>query len=201
MLRSATIGRKTSETEVSVALTVEGSGKYDIKTGCGFLNHMLELFAKHGRFNLDIKCKGDVAVDDHHTVEDVGIALGQAFYQALGSLRGVNRYADVTLPMDEALVLTAIDLSGRDTLCFTADFPSERVGTFDTELVKEFFLGFTREAKITVHIRQIAGENTHHIIEAMFKGFGRAMRIAASIDLTAMDDIPSTKGVLGGVRA
>lgn len=200
MLRSATIGRKTSETEISVKLTVEGSGKYDIKTGCGFLNHMLELFAKHGRFDLTVQCKGDNMVDDHHTVEDVGIALGQAFYQALGNLRGVNRYADLYLPMDEALVLVAVDLSGRDTLGFAAQLPSKTVGTFDTELVKEFFFGFVREAKMTLHIRQIAGENTHHIIEAMFKGFGRAMRQAVAIDREAVDEIPSTKGVLGGAN-
>lgn len=201
MIRSATIGRKTGETEISVALTLEGSGKYEVQTGCGFLNHMLELFAKHGRFDLNVKCKGDTLVDDHHTVEDVGIALGQAFYQALGSLRGVTRYCDVTLPMDEALVLVAVDLSGRDCLGFQADFPCEKVGAFDTELVKEFFLGFVRESRITLHIRQLAGENAHHIIEAMFKGFGRAMRGAVALDREALEEIPSTKGILGGARA
>ncbi len=198
MLRSVTIGRKTNETEIQLKLTLEGGGNADIKTGCGFLNHMLELFARHGRFDLSVTCKGDTAVDDHHTVEDVGIALGQAFYQALGDLKGVTRYGSLWLPMDEALVLAAVDLSGRAHLSYDFALPAQKVGEFDTELAKEFFLGFVREARITLHLRQMAGENTHHILEAAFKGFGRAMRQAVAIDRLAPDEIPSTKGMLGG---
>mgnify|MGYP002732423674 CR=1 FL=1 len=198
MLRSVTIGRKTNETEIQLKLTLEGGGNADIKTGCGFLNHMLELFARHGRFDLSVSCKGDTAVDDHHTVEDVGIALGQAFYQAMGDMKGVTRYGSILLPMDEALVMVAVDLSGRAHLSYDVTLPSQKVGEFDTELAKEFFLGFVREARITLHLRQLAGENTHHILEAAFKGFGRVMRQAVAIDRLAPDEIPSTKGTLGG---
>lgn len=197
-MRTATVNRKTAETDVSLTLALDGRGTGEIRTGCGFLDHMLTLFAKHARFDLLIACKGDTQVDDHHTVEDVGIALGQALREALGDLRGVTRFGDCALPMDEALVLAAVDLSGRATLSYAADLPSQKVGTFDTELVKEFFLALTREARFTLHLRQLAGENTHHILEAMFKGAGRAMRAAAAIDPAFADDIPSTKGTLGG---
>ena len=198
MLRSVTIGRKTNETEIQLKLTLEGGGNADIKTGCGFLNHMLELFARHGRFDLSVACKGDTTVDDHHTVEDVGIALGQAFYQAMGDMKGVTRYGNILLPMDEALMMVAVDLSGRAHLSYDVTLPSQKVGEFDTELSKEFFLGFVREARVTLHLRQLAGENTHHILEAAFKGIGRAMRQAVAIDRLAPDEIPSTKGTLGG---
>ncbi|MBN1778311.1 MAG: imidazoleglycerol-phosphate dehydratase HisB [Clostridiales bacterium] len=197
-MRTASISRTTAETDISLKLSLDGMGMADISTGCGFLDHMLTLFAKHAHFNLSIACKGDTQVDDHHTVEDVGIALGQALKDALGDLRGVTRFGDCALPMDEALVMAAVDLSGRDALGFAADLPSQKVGTFDTELVKEFFLALTREACITLHLRQLAGENTHHILEAMFKGAARALRQAVTIDPDFQNDIPSTKGTLGG---
>ena len=187
-MREASVARKTAETEIRLRLNLDGKGEYQVDTGCGFLNHMLELFARHGRFDLSVKCTGDTDVDDHHTVEDTGISLGCAFARALGDRRGVNRYGQRLLPMDEALALVAVDLSGRAFL----------VGTFDTELVKEFFLAFAREANVTLHIRALAGENTHHIIEAVFKGFGRAMREAVLIDPACAGEIPSTKGTLGG---
>jgi imidazoleglycerol-phosphate dehydratase len=195
-MRKATIARKTAETDVTLQLTLDGTGEADVQTGCGFLNHMLTLFARHGRFDLTVRCVGDTAVDDHHTVEDIGIALGQALAAALGDLRGVTRYGDIVLPMDEALVLVAVDLSGRGTLGWDAALPAKKVGTFDTELGKEFFLAFTREARITLHIRQLAGENCHHILEAMFKGFGRALRKATALDPECAGEIPSTKGML-----
>jgi len=197
-MRSATINRTTAETDIALTLALDGTGKADIKTGCGFLDHMLTLFAKHARFDLTVSCKGDTQVDDHHSVEDVGIALGQALRDALTNLRGVTRYGDCILPMDEALTLAAVDLSGRGTLGFAADLPSQKVGTFDTELAKEFFLALTREARITLHLRQLAGENTHHILEAMFKGAARALRQAVAIDPNFSNDIPSSKGTLGG---
>ncbi len=197
-MREASIDRKTAETDITLRLALDGTGASNISTGCGFLDHMLTLFAKHARVDLAITCTGDTQVDDHHTVEDVGIALGQALQTALGDLRGVTRFGDCALPMDEALVLTAVDLSGRGTLGFLADLPSQKVGTFDTELVKEFFLALTREARMTLHLRQLAGENTHHIVEAMFKGAGRALRQAVAIDPAFAGDIPSTKGTLGG---
>jgi imidazoleglycerol-phosphate dehydratase len=196
-MRTASINRTTAETAIALTLALDGAGNADVNTGCGFLDHMLTLFARHARFDLTVACKGDARVDDHHTVEDVGIALGQALRDALSDLRGVARYGDCALPMDEALVIAAVDLSGRGTLGYAADLPSQKAGTFDTELVKEFFLALTREAKITLHIRQLAGENTHHILEAMFKGAARALRQAAAIDPAFRDDIPSTKGVLG----
>lgn len=197
-MRQWQITRRTTETDIALALQLDSAGRYELDTGCGFLDHMLALFARHGRFDLTVSCKGDTQVDDHHTAEDIGIALGQAFAGALGDKAGVGRYGQWLLPMDEALVLVAVDLSGRACLGYAADLPSQKVGTFDTELVKEFFLAFTRECGCTLHIRQLAGENTHHIIEAMFKGFGRAMRQAVAIDAALGGEIPSTKGTLGG---
>ena len=197
-MREASVARKTAETEIRLRLNLDGKGEYQVDTGCGFLNHMLELFARHGRFDLSVKCTGDTDVDDHHTVEDTGISLGCAFARALGDRRGVNRYGQRLLPMDEALALVAVDLSGRAFLGFEAEMPTQKVGTFDTELVKEFFLAFAREPNVTLHIRALAGENTHHIIEAVFKGFGRAMREAVLIDPACAGEIPSTKGTLGG---
>ena len=195
-MRTAEIIRKTAETDISLTLCLDGTGSSTISTGCGFLDHMLTLFARHGRFDLNLSCKGDTFVDDHHTVEDVGIALGQAFYQALGDKRGICRYGDVTLPMDEALILAAVDLSGRGYLGYALQIPTQKVGTFDTELVEEFFLGFIRNAQCTLHIRQLAGSNSHHIIEGAFKAVGRCLRAAVAIDPACKDEIPSTKGVL-----
>ena len=195
-MRNAAVTRKTAETDIALRLELDGSGEADVQTGCGFLNHMLTLFARHGRFDLTVRCAGDTGVDDHHTVEDVGIALGQALRTALGDLRGVTRYGDITLPMDEALVLAAVDLSGRGALGWAAELHTQKVGTFDTELGKEFFLAVTREARITLHLRQLAGENSHHILEAMFKAFARALRRAVALDPACADEIPSTKGTL-----
>ena len=195
-MRTADISRKTAETDITLSLCLEGTGKGDIQTGCGFLDHMLTLFARHGRFDLKVHCQGDTWVDDHHTVEDVGICLGDAFAQALGDLRGVQRYGSVTLPMDEALVLTALDLSGRACLGYALDIPAQKVGAFDTELVKEFFLAFTRWGGITLHLRQLAGENSHHIIEAAFKGVGRALRQALAQDPAFQGQAASSKGTL-----
>ena len=195
-MRSAECVRKTAETDISLKLCLDGSGSGSIATGCGFLDHMLTLFARHGRFDLDITCKGDTWVDDHHTVEDVGIALGQAFSQALGDKRGICRYGDITLPMDEALILAAVDLSGRGYLGYALQIPTQKVGSFDTELVEEFFLGFIRNAQCTLHLRQLAGSNSHHIIEGAFKAAGRCLRAAVAIDPACKDEIPSTKGVL-----
>ena len=200
-MRTAEIKRTTGETDISLTLDFDGTGVSDCRTGCGFLDHMLTLFAKHGRFDLTVTCLGDTHVDYHHTVEDIGIALGEAFHKALGDKRGVCRYGQWLLPMDESLALIAVDLSGRGCLGFDAVMPTEKVGTFDTELVKEFFLAFVRAAQVTLHIKVLAGENTHHIIEAIFKGFGRAMRQAVSIDPDFAGEIPSTKGTLGGNNA
>lgn len=195
-MRSASITRKTGETDISLTLNLDGKGESSLSTGCGFLDHMLTLFAKHGRFDLTVTCKGDTWVDDHHTVEDIGICLGDAFAQALGDLRGVQRYGSVMLPMDEALILTAVDLSGRGMLCYGLDIPTEKVGTFDTELTEEFFLAFVRRANLTVHIQQLAGKNSHHIIEGTFKSLARSLRQAVAIDPAYAGEIPSTKGVL-----
>ena len=195
-MRSAAISRKTAETDISLTLNLDGTGESDINSGVGFLDHMLTLFARHGRFDLTLKCTGDTQVDDHHSVEDIGIALGDAFQAALGDKRGITRYGSILLPMDEALVLCAADISGRSTLRFGLELPAQKVGTFDTELVAEFFLAFTRAAGITLHLRSLDGSNTHHIIEAAFKGFGRVLRQAVAIDPAAADEIPSTKGVL-----
>lgn len=195
-MRNAKIDRKTAETEISLTLSLDGSGKSKIDTGCGFLDHMLTLFAKHGRFDLAVTCKGDTYVDDHHTVEDIGIALGQAFDMALGDKKGITRYGSMILPMDEALILSAVDLSGRSYLGYDLQIPTQKVGTFDTELVEEFFLGFTRNAKCTLHIRALAGTNSHHIIEGAFKSVARSMKAAVAVDTAFADEIPSTKGVL-----
>ncbi|MEA4939406.1 MAG: imidazoleglycerol-phosphate dehydratase HisB [Christensenella sp.] len=195
-MRTATIQRTTAETDISLSLNLDGSGKGEINTGIGFLDHMLSLFARHGRFDLLVSCKGDTGVDDHHSAEDIGIALGEALKAALGDTRGIRRYGSLLLPMDEALVLCALDLSGRATLRYRASIPSQKIGTFDTELIQEFFLALSRTAGITLHIQQLDGENSHHIAEAMFKAFGRALKEAVSIDPDAADEIPSTKGVL-----
>ncbi len=195
-MRTAEITRKTAETDIRLQLNIDGSGKSSIDTGCGFMDHMLTLFARHGRFDLNISCKGDTYVDDHHTVEDIGIALGQAFAIALGEKKGITRYGSMMLPMDEALILTAVDISGRGYLGYDMQIPSQKVGTFDTELVEEFFLGFVRNAACTLHVRQMAGTNSHHIIEGAFKSFGRSMKQAVAVDKDYADEIPSTKGVL-----
>ena len=195
-MRTAEIARKTAETDITLSLNLDGTGRGEIATGCGFLDHMLTLFARHGRFDLTVHCQGDTFADDHHTVEDVGICLGDAFAKALGNLGGVNRYGSTILPMDEALILTAVDLSGRGMLCCELDLPTEKVGTFDTQLAEEFFLAFTRRCQCTLHIRQLAGKNSHHIIEGAFKSLGRSLRQAAAIDPALNGEVPSTKGVL-----
>lgn len=195
-MREVSLRRDTAETKISLTLSLDGRGVYDIETGCGFLNHMLELFARHGRFDLKLRCAGDVRVDFHHTTEDVGIVLGSAFGQALGEGRGIVRYGSFLLPMDETLVLCAVDLSGRGMSCCDLSIPAEKVGDFDTELVTEFFTAFCRTAGANLHLKQLSGVNSHHIIEAAFKGFGRAMKQAAAIDPDYADEIPSTKGVL-----
>lgn len=196
IMRTAEYSRKTTETNIVLSLNLDGSGKGEMQTGVGFLDHMLALFARHGRFDLAVSCKGDTIVDDHHSAEDVGIALGEALKAALGDKRGIARYGSCMLPMDEALVLSAVDLSGRGSLRYSANIPSQKVGSFDTELVEEFFLALSRAAGITLHIKQLDGENSHHIIEAMFKAFGRALKQAAAVDAAYADEIPSTKGVL-----
>ncbi len=195
-MRNATVRRTTAETDITLSLTLDGTGMTDINTGCGFLDHMLTLLARHGRMDLSVTCKGDTDVDDHHTVEDIGICLGQALAEALEEKRGINRYGSMLLPMDEALIAAALDLSGRSYLGFDLVIPTEKVGTFDTELVKEFFMAFTRQAACTLHLKQLAGENSHHIIEGSFKAFGRVLRQAVAVDPDAADEIPSTKGVL-----
>ena len=190
------INRATAETDISLALDLDGRGYSDIDTGVGFLDHMLSLLARHGRFDLSVTAKGDNYVDDHHTVEDDGIVLGQAFAEALGDKRGIRRYGDCILPMDEALIMTAVDISGRDHLSYGLEIPTEKVGTFDTELVEEFWLAFVRNAKVTLHIRQLAGTNSHHIIEGTFKSAARTLRQAVSIERQYASEIPSTKGLL-----
>ena len=195
-MRQAEIERQTGETEIRIRLDLDGSGKSDIHTGVGFLDHMLTLLARHGRFDLAVACKGDTWVDDHHSVEDIGIALGEAFDRALGDKRGISRYGSAILPMDEALILTAVDLSGRGFLSFDLRIPTEKVGTFDTELVREFFEAFARNARCTLHLKQREGLNSHHIIEGAFKSAARSLRAAVTIDPAAAGEIPSTKGVL-----
>ena len=195
-MRTSEIIRKTAETDISLTLNLDGTGKSTIATGCGFLDHMLTLFARHGRFDLDVTCNGDTYVDDHHTVEDIGIALGKAFDKALGDKRGIVRYGSLILPMDESLILSAVDISGRSYLGFDLSIPTQKVGTFDTELVEEFWLGFVRNAGLTLHIRQMAGTNSHHIIEGTFKSVARSLRQAVAIDPEFASEIPSTKGVL-----
>ena len=195
-MRKSEIKRDTNETKIKLSLCLDGTGKSEINTGCGFLDHMLTLFAKHGRFDLSVKCDGDTYVDDHHTVEDVGICLGKAFSEALGDKKGIIRYGNMILPMDEALIVAAVDLSGRATLSYKLEIPTQKVGTFDTELVEEFWLGFAREAACTLHFVQLSGTNSHHIIEGAFKAAGRAFRQAVSMDAGFENEIPSTKGVL-----
>jgi len=195
-MRTAEIVRKTAETDITLKLNLDGTGVSVIDTGCGFLDHMLTLLSKHGRFDLTLICKGDTYVDDHHTVEDIGIALGQAFKAALGDKKGIYRYGDKILPMDETLILAAVDLSGRGYLNYDLQIPTQKVGTFDTELVEEFWLGFIRNAECTLHICQLAGSNSHHIIEGAFKCVGKILKQAVTIDPAFADEIPSTKGVL-----
>ena len=195
-MREAEIIRRTAETDIRLKLTLDGTGKSDVDTGCGFLNHMLTLFAKHGRFDLVVKCVGDTDVDDHHSVEDIGICLGQAFAQALGDMGGICRYASTILPMDEALMLTAVDVSGRAHLSYDVAIPAQKIGAFDTELVKEFWLGFVRKANVTLHIRMLAGENSHHIVEGMFKSAARTFRAACAVDASLNGEVLSTKGIL-----
>ena len=195
-MRNGEINRNTAETQIVLSLNLDGSGKSDINTGCGFLNHMLTLFASHGRFDLSVCCKGDVEVDYHHSVEDIGICLGKAFAEAVGNCKGIKRYGNMMLPMDESLVLCALDVSGRSYLAYGLDIKAEKIGDFDTELIEEFFLAFVRNANVTLHIKQLDGKNAHHIAEAAFKAFARALRQAVEIDEKAQDEIPSTKGVL-----
>ena len=195
-MRTATANRKTGETDIALTLNLDGTGTSDCRTGCGFLDHMLTLFAKHGRFDLTVTCDGDTYVDDHHTVEDIGICLGMAFTQALGDKKGIYRYGDTTLPMDESLILSAVDISGRGGCYYALDVPSQKVGTFDTELTQEFFIAFTRMSGITLHLQKLAGFNSHHIIEGAFKSVARSLKTAVAIDPTCADQVPSTKGIL-----
>ena len=196
-MRTATIARKTAETDIRLTLNLDGSGRSEIHSGVGFLDHMLTLFARHGRFDLTVACEGDTWVDDHHSVEDIGICLGEAAAQALGDKRGITRYGSMLLPMDEALILCAVDISGRPMLCTELQIPTEKVGTFDTELVQEFLQAFASRVGLTLHVRQLAGSNSHHIIEGVFKALGRALSAAVAVDERAKDEIPSTKGMLG----
>lgn len=195
-MRTAEICRKTSETDITLVLNIDGRGESNISSGSGFMDHMLALFSKHGRFDLTVSCKGDTEVDFHHTVEDIGISLGMAFSEALGEKRGINRYGNFILPMDEALILTAVDFSGRGYLGFDVQIPSEWVGFFDTELLEEFWQAFVRSSGCTLHIRKLSGSNSHHIIEGTFKSTARSIRDAVIVDSECSDEIPSTKGVL-----
>ena len=195
-MRTSTINRKTNETDISLTLNLDGSGKSEISTGCGFLDHMLTLFARHGGFDLTLTCKGDTYVDDHHTVEDIGICLGKALTEALGDKRGIQRYGDIILPMDETLILSAVDISGRGGCYMDMSIPTEKVGTFDTQLCEEFFIALAHNGGLTLHIRQLAGRNSHHIIEGTFKSVARSLGEAVAIDEKNADKIPSTKGLL-----
>ena len=195
-MRTAEIVRETAETSVRLTLDLDGTGKHDIDTGVGFLDHMLTLLARHGRFDLTVRCRGDVQVDDHHSVEDIGICLGQAFKKALGDKRGICRYGYMLLPMDEALILSSSDLSGRSFLVYELSIPTEKIGTFDTQLTEEFFTAFASNAGITLHIRQLGGKNSHHIVEGAFKSVARSLRKAVAIDPDCSGEVPSTKGVL-----
>ena len=195
-MRTAEINRKTNETDIKLTLNLDGTGRSEIATGCGFLDHMLTLFARHGGFDLTVSCKGDTYVDYHHTVEDIGIALGDAFKSALGDMRGITRYGSFILPMDEALIMTAVDISGRAHLSYDLIIPAQKVGDFDTELAEEFYLGFVRHAAVTLHIKELSGTNSHHIIEGAFKSVARSLAAAVKIDENRRDEIPSTKGVL-----
>lgn len=193
-MRSFDLTRKTAETDIRLSLNLDGSGCSSIATGCGFLDHMLTLFAAHGKFDLEVACTGDIQVDDHHSVEDIGICLGTAFQNALGEKRGIARYGSFLLPMDEALILCAVDLSGRSCLCYDLNIPTEKIGTFDTELIEEFLLGFVRNCPMSLHLKQLAGKNAHHIAEGAFKALARALKAAVVQD--GSGEIPSTKGVL-----
>jgi imidazoleglycerol-phosphate dehydratase len=195
-MRKAEVCRRTGETDIRVNLTLEGSGESAIDTGVGFLDHMLTLFARHGRFDLEVSCKGDTYVDDHHSVEDIGIALGKAFDRALADRKGVVRYGSTILPMDESLILSAVDLSGRGLLVYDLLIPAQKVGTFDTELTEEFFRAFAHNAGATLHLKQLDGKNSHHIIEGAFKSVARSLRTAVAVDAAFAEEIPSTKGVL-----
>ena len=195
-MRQAEIIRKTGETDIRILLNADGTGEREISTGVGFLDHMLELFARHGRFDLKVACAGDTRVDDHHTTEDIGIALGLALDKALGDRKGITRYGQTILPMDESLILSAVDLSGRGLLAYDLQIPTEKVGTFDTELTEEFFRALAHNARMTLHLRQLAGSNSHHIIEGAFKSVARSLRAAVKIDPEYAEEIPSTKGVL-----
>lgn len=195
-MRQAEIIRKTNETDIKLKLNIDGNGTSSIDTGCGFLDHMLTLFAKHSRYNLDVVCKGDTMVDYHHTAEDIAICLGKAFNDAIGDKKGICRYGNIILPMDETLIMCAVDISGRDYLGYDAPIPAYKVGDFDTELCEEFYRAFVREAKITLHIREICGSNSHHIIEGIFKAVARTLAMATKIDEKFADEIPSTKGVI-----
>ena len=195
-MRTSTLTRKTAETDISLSLNLDGTGIASIDSGCGFLDHMLILLTRHAGFDLTLTCKGDTYVDDHHTVEDIGISLGKAIYEALGDKRGIARYGSCILPMDESLILTAVDCSGRSYLGYDLPIPTEKVGSFDCELVEEFLLAFVREAKCTLHVRKLAGTNSHHIIEGTFKSLARSLRAAVAVDAAFADEIPSTKGAL-----
>ena len=195
-MRTAEINRKTNETDIKLNLNLDGTGKSEVNTGCGFLDHMLTLFARHGGFDLAVSCKGDTNVDYHHTVEDIGIALGDAFKSSLGDMRGITRYGSFILPMDESLIMTAVDISGRSHLSYGLTIPAQKVGDFDTELTEEFYLGFVRHSAITLHIKQLSGTNSHHIIEGAFKSVARSLAAAVKIDENHKNEIPSTKGVL-----
>ena len=195
-MRTAEINRKTNETDITLFIDCDGKGQSEISSGVGFLDHMLTLFAKHSGFDLKLRCKGDTFVDDHHSVEDIGIALGSALKEALGNKVGIRRYGDALIPMDEALIQTAVDLSGRSYLSCGLELPTEKVGSFDCELAEEFFAAFARSAELTLHIRQLAGKNSHHIIEGAFKSVARALRAAAEPDPRFAEALPSTKGVL-----
>lgn len=195
-MRNAEIKRTTAETDISLKLNLDGTGASQCATGCGFLDHMLTLFARHGRFDLEVSCKGDTWVDYHHTVEDIGICLGKAFSMALGDKKGITRYGDILLPMDESLILSAVDISGRGGCYYDLQIPTQKVGDFDTELCQEFWTAFARDAGMTLHIRQLAGSNSHHIIEGAFKSVARSLKAAVRIDREFANEIPSTKGML-----
>lgn len=195
-MRIGTVNRKTAETDIKLTLNLDGKGIADISSGCGFFDHMLTLFCVHSGYDLSVKCVGDTYVDYHHTVEDIGISLGMAFWEAIGDKKGIVRYGNIILPMDEALILSAVDISGRGMLCFDASLPAQKVGDFDTELAEEFFIAFSREARLTLHIKQLSGCNTHHIIEGMFKSVARSLSSATAVDANKADIIPSSKGVL-----
>ncbi len=195
-MRTSVIKRKTAETDITLTLTLDGTGKSEINSGIGFLDHMLTLFSAHSRFDLNLSCNGDTQVDGHHSAEDIGICLGLALSEALGNKAGINRYASTVLPMDEALILTAVDISGRSCLCYNAQYPTEKIGDFDTELVEEFLQAFVRNCPMSLHVTKLAGSNSHHIAEGVFKSLARSLKVAASVDPALCGEIPSTKGVI-----